>query len=225
MLDIHAHILPMVDDGAVDEAMAVEMLKAARRAGIDRIIATPHVGKGHGVERYLDSFTRMCGRAEKHDIQLIPGCELGVSVLVGREITPDGLSPYQIGQTRFVLLEFPDDAPPADWEYLTSDVKRAGYHAIIAHPERYRYMGLVMAQDLINYGCELQLDAMAFLGSLLSSERRTASKLLDGGLASYIASDAHRPGDYDSYQVIRRRLGDNWPTDGLLEKILQSTRS
>ena len=220
MLDIHAHILPKVDDGAVDEAMAVEMLKAARRAGIDRIIATPHIAKGHGVERYLDSFTRMCGRARKHDIQLISGCELGVGVLAGSKITSDGLSPYQIGQTRFILLEFPDDAAPADWEYLVSDIKRAGYHAIIAHPERYRYMGLAVAQNMINYGCELQLDAMAFLGGRFSSERRTASKLLDGGLASYIASDAHRPDDYDSCQTVRRRLGDHWPTDGLLEKIL-----
>jgi len=222
MLDMHTHILPGVDDGAVDEAMAVEMLKAARQAGIDRIVATPHVSRGCGIERCRAPYGRLSKAAEALGIGLAPGCELTVRTLAGSKISPEILAPFAIGQTRFVLLEFPDDAPPVDWEYLVSDIKRAGFHAIIAHPERYRYVakGLSLAQSLINYGCELQLDALSFLGGRFSSERRTAAKLLDGGLASYIASDAHRPADYVSFATVRRHLGNHWPADGLIEKLL-----
>ena len=34
MLDIHCHIIPQVDDGAQSEAESLQMLKAAKEAGI-----------------------------------------------------------------------------------------------------------------------------------------------------------------------------------------------
>jgi len=224
MLDIHAHILPGVDDGAVNEVMTIEMLKAARRAGIDRIVATSHVTRNQSIERCQAAGGHQRDNAKEHGILLMSGCELSVSVLAGVRISPEVLTPFQIGQTQFILLEFPNDVPPVDWEYLVSDIKRVGFHAIIAHPERCRYIArdFSMAKDLISYGCELQLDAQSFLGGRFSSERRTASRLLDGGLASYIASDAHRPGDYDTFQAVRRHLGDHWPADGLLEELIMT---
>ena len=42
MIDVHSHILPMVDDGAynIDETMI--MLKEAAKAGFTNILATSH---------------------------------------------------------------------------------------------------------------------------------------------------------------------------------------
>jgi protein-tyrosine phosphatase len=222
MLDIHTHILPGVDDGATDYAMAVEMLKAARQAGIDKIVTTPHVYKIRGVGQFQSAYGRLYDSAKEIGILLIPGCELSVRALAGSVISSEILAPFQIGITHFVLLEFPDTAPPVDWEYLVSDINRSGYHVIIAHPERYQYFAksLSRAQGLLNYGCELQLDALSFLRGKFSSQRRVAIKLLDSGFASYIASDAHRPDDYGSFLSLRRYLGNHWPTDGQLDKIL-----
>jgi tyrosine-protein phosphatase YwqE len=150
------------------------------------------------------------------------GCELSVCALAGCAISTETLTPLKIGETRFILLEFPDDEPSVDWEFLVSDIKCAGFHVIIAHPERYRYIAkdYSLAQSLLNYGCELQLDAQSFLNGRFSTERRTAIKLLESGSVSYIASDAHRPNDYETYFAIRRHLGKNWPSDGLLEKLI-----
>jgi protein-tyrosine phosphatase len=222
MLDIHAHILPGVDDGAADDAVAVEMLKAARSAGIEKIVATPHARKASALERAGSAYGRARDLAKGFGIQLILGCELGVSALAGCVISPETLAPFMIGDTRTILLEFPADVPPVDWEYLVSDIARAGCRVIIAHPERYPYVArnLALAKDLISYGCELQLDAGSFLNGRFSAERRTAYKLLDGGLASYIASDAHRPKDYEALIAVRRRLGNAWPTGGLLENLI-----
>lgn len=222
MLDIHTHILPGLDDGAVDDAMAAQMLKAAQQAGVKKIVATPHVHRTHGVEQFRPAYSRLYDSAKEMGILLIPGCELSVRALAGRAISAENLAPFRIGETRFVLLEFPDVAPPVDWEYLVSDINRAGFHVIIAHPERYQYFAksASRAQGLLNYGCELQLDALSFLCGKFSGERRAAVKLLDSGFASYIASDAHRPDDYGSFHSVRRYLGNHWPTDGQLEKIL-----
>ena len=42
LIDIHSHILPLVDDGAESVEMALLMLKKAAEEGIEKIILTPH---------------------------------------------------------------------------------------------------------------------------------------------------------------------------------------
>lgn len=42
MIDIHAHILPGIDDGAEDMYDTLEMARMAADSGVDKIIATPH---------------------------------------------------------------------------------------------------------------------------------------------------------------------------------------
>lgn len=41
-IDMHAHILPGLDDGAKNSAMALKMLRQAQAEGIQEIILTPH---------------------------------------------------------------------------------------------------------------------------------------------------------------------------------------
>ncbi len=40
MIDIHAHILPGIDDGAEDMYDTLEMARMAADSGVDKIIAT-----------------------------------------------------------------------------------------------------------------------------------------------------------------------------------------
>jgi len=46
LIDIHHHCLPGVDDGPRDWAEALELCAMAREAGIETIVATPHVLRG-----------------------------------------------------------------------------------------------------------------------------------------------------------------------------------
>ena len=43
MIDIHTHILPMIDDGPTMMQESLEMCRIAVNDGIKKIIATPHV--------------------------------------------------------------------------------------------------------------------------------------------------------------------------------------
>ena len=46
MIDIHAHILPFIDDGARSEIESLHLLKQAKDSGVTAIILTPHyIGK------------------------------------------------------------------------------------------------------------------------------------------------------------------------------------
>ena len=49
IIDVHAHILPGVDDGARDMDEALKMLKRAASQGIRAVIATPHYSRRRGV--------------------------------------------------------------------------------------------------------------------------------------------------------------------------------
>ena len=42
MIDIHAHILPGIDDGARDIYDTLEMARIAADSGVSSIVATPH---------------------------------------------------------------------------------------------------------------------------------------------------------------------------------------
>ena len=73
-------------------------------------------------------------------------------------------------------------------------------------------------------GCELQVDACGLMAPLMSDERRTARRLLREGMASYVASDAHRPGDYDDYERAYRTFRGEWPGNNRLTQALLAKR-
>ena len=43
MIDLHCHLLPGIDDGPPDVEGSVAMARRALRAGIETVVATPHV--------------------------------------------------------------------------------------------------------------------------------------------------------------------------------------
>ena len=49
MIDIHAHILPGVDDGAKNWDQTLQMARLAVEDGITVMVATPHLYKGRSV--------------------------------------------------------------------------------------------------------------------------------------------------------------------------------
>lgn len=51
MIDIHMHILPGIDDGAVDWEETLQLARAAVQEGITAVVATPHHANG----RYLNT--------------------------------------------------------------------------------------------------------------------------------------------------------------------------
>lgn len=49
MIDLHCHILPALDDGALDLEDAVGMARQAEADGIGIVCATPHIRHDHDV--------------------------------------------------------------------------------------------------------------------------------------------------------------------------------
>ena len=193
MIDFHTHILPHLDDGAKNTAMAVEMLGAEKVQGVTTVLCTPHYyGK-----RYPDKFLSQRRAAYEHLKENIPD---GITVRLGAEVHFTGINVPEYEQlcklaiegTTAILIELPfmekwtDRLLPA----LADFVYDTGYTPIIAHVERYREVlkKPSIVSQLIDIGCLIQVNARAFTQK---REKKFAFALLKHGFVHCIGSDGH----------------------------------
>jgi len=222
MMDIHTHILPQVDDGSTSIQMTHVMLQEAKRAGISCIIATPHFRSLKiDREKILSTFNQVQYEAYQYGIQMQLGFEVHYSMLP--HLNMQSVADWCVQGTNIVLLEFSNTVRPARWDVMVCDLVQNGYKPIIVHPERYVYIqkSLDMAMELKQYGCELQVDAMALRKRFTfgNGEWKTANKLVHSGMANYIASDAHRPEHYRCFCKVYKKYSRQWPDSGILHNL------
>ena len=207
MLDIHVHILPAVDDGAKTHRQALQMLSAARIAGIDVLVATPHLRHiNDDITRFADAFNWLQPHAQVAGIHLLKGYEVWYQVLL--ELPFSEFGRYCISGTNILLLELDSIHLFPQWNKVMVGLVREGYVPVIAHPERYAYIQEhpELIGEFRRYGCRIQIGARTFLKPPWDQERRTADKLKRNGWMDYVASDAHRPQDYMQMLSVLRRL-------------------
>ena len=137
LIDIHAHILPGVDDGSRGMEESETMLSMAYRQGIRRIIATPHYSRRRGSGGLAELADRLNARAQAiyGDFEILPGHEtyyyegLAEALKSGQALTLAG--------SRYVLVEFD---PGVSYRQLYQGVRKlimARYVPVLAHVERY----------------------------------------------------------------------------------------
>ena len=214
MLDIHAHILPGVDDGARSRRQTLQMLRAARDAGIDILVATPHLKQSKkDLSHIADAYCWLKPHAQAAGIHLLQGYEVSYQVLL--DLPCSELGRYCITGTNILLLELDSFHLFPQWNRVLGSLVRTGYEPVIVHPERYAYVQdhLEIIEKIRSYGCKIQIDAKAFLKPPWSIERRTAEKLKRKGWMDYIASDAHCPQDYRQMRIVLRRLHGHLPQE------------
>lgn len=210
-IDMHSHILPGVDEGAVNGRVAQLMLAAAIDAEVTTVIATPHLRNMDELyrRRIALAYEDMRSRFEQVGVQLLLRYECDQRLFLHH--TPAEIGAFDLGGSDMVLLEFSaSQGLPPQWQSYVEKLQREGKDVIIAHSERYPDVkqDIAVARRMLQMVCELQLSA-TFLGEAgLSAEKRAAKVLLQEGLVSYIASDAHMPRDYISYHKVMKQYGE-----------------
>lgn len=196
LTDLHTHILPGVDDGAVDLAEATEMARAALADGIRTLAATPHnlrLPPGTGpaaLETRLAALQRHL-EAEGLPLRVVLGAEVALIAALPQQIDA-GVVPALNG-SRYLLLELPFDEAPVPIEELIFQVQVRGYVPILAHPERSP--AFVRRPDalrpLVERGALVQITGASLVGAFGREAQAAARCLLEANLAHVIASDAH----------------------------------
>jgi tyrosine-protein phosphatase YwqE len=193
--DIHSHILPDVDDGISAYEEAVKVLRWLKDKGVCRMYLTPHVMSDiiKNNKAYLtQAFESFIKRLENDGIKDIPALKLGAEYMLDaafEQHKKNGLITYA---GRHVLVETSYMLPPADFARLLEQSAADGYALILAHPERYVYMGEPDYKYLKRQGISFQLNFLSMTGAYGNSAQKKANKLLKSGYYDYAGSDFHR---------------------------------
>lgn len=212
MTDLHTHILPGIDDGAIDEGVSSEQMKSLLEQGVDKVVFTSHYyGRKRSPKQFLEARADAFGRIK----DLIPeGMEtyLGAEVHFAAEMaaSDESICAMAIGDTRYILAELPfaTDWNRGLWRRLEDFISSTDYIPVIAHVERYdearKKPALLSA--LVDMGCLLQVNTQAFLKK---EDSTMAFALLEHGLVHCLGTDG------------RFRLSQNRaPTQGRAETVL-----
>lgn len=195
-IDIHAHILPGLDDGAENFTMALAMLRKAQREGIREIVLTPHYKPMRRNPR-PETVRRALYRLEEHKTAagISVRLYLGNEVYYGSDII-EALREervFTMAGSSGVLVEF---SPAENYAYIREAVYNLlaeGYTPILAHVERYRCLmeKQIRAEELYDMGCHLQVNADSIAGENGIVCRQNVNWLLKRKCVSFVGTDCH----------------------------------
>jgi protein-tyrosine phosphatase len=197
-VDIHAHVLPGVDDGPDDLAESLAMARAAAEAGTRTIVSTPHLRSDfpdvHPHE-LADRCQHLRTAIEADGIPIGLVCGAETSLIWALEADDRDLTLATYGQRGAdLLIETPVTNTPG-LDRMLFELRAKGRRVTLAHPERSSHFqrDSSILRNLFDQDILLQINA----SSLLDDARRQphgklARWLCTEGLAHVLASDGHR---------------------------------
>lgn len=196
VVDLHSHLIPGIDDGAQTLEESLQLVRGLKSLGYTKLITTPHTMM-HLYPNSTESITQ--------------GLKVLKSALLKNRIVMDidVASEYFLDEHLMKLIEkgdiltFGDNYLLFEMSYVIHPVNyiemikkmiAAGYKPVLAHPERYLYMGNDFSKyvSLRAMGVYLQLNINSIGGFYSSEVQRNALRLIDEGMISFLGSDAHR---------------------------------
>ena len=186
IIDFHAHILPGADHGSSSVDTTLEQLNLAQKAGVSKIIATPHF---YPHIHTLDSFLEKRDAAYRSMLPIIPGemeIRLGAEVLIcpGIENLPE-LDKLFVSGTNTLLLELSTSEFSEDSCASVCKLIDRGVNVVLAHADRYPVSYI---ERMIGLGAKIQLNAVS-LNTLF--KRKPLYSWLARELVVALGSDIH----------------------------------
>lgn len=220
MTDLHAHILPGIDDGAQSVEESLAMLRMECSQSVDTVVLTPHFYRNReNPKRFLhrrrESATALARRvlelSEKEKAEL-PHMLLGAEVAWWPNMADcEELPEMCIGDTKNILLELPFTPWNDQMIYQLHELfGRTGITPIIAHLERYlKIQRAEYVQEVLNLDVPVQISADVLLRPMA---RGGAMKLLRQNQTCVVASDCHNctsrvPNLMKATALLRKKLG------------------
>lgn len=193
MIDMHAHILPKVDDGSTGFVETNQMLRMAVSQGISAVIATPHASNRMKPEqiRELAAEVEARIRMEYPDFCVYSGQEIYYHEEMSGKLRRGEL--LTLADSRYVLTEFSPDAPYGTIYMGIRSLVDAGYLPVLAHVERYRCLRKEgNFEDLSGAGCLFQVNYESLQAGLFGRDTRWCRRQVQAGRIHFLGTDMHR---------------------------------
>ena len=189
--DYHSHILPSVDDGVKKMEVSLKVLERYEQLGIAEVWCTPHIMEDipNTTTALKARFAELC-EAYQGPIKLHLAAEYMMDALFEERLHQGDLLPLGDEGNR-LLVETSYFTPPMDMDTILNQIKQKGYYPVLAHPERYVYMGKDRYTALKNKGILFQLNLSSLGGAYGSEAKDKAHWILKQNYYDLVGSDLH----------------------------------
>jgi protein-tyrosine phosphatase len=196
-VDLHSHVLYGLDDGAPDESTSLAMLDGLAALGITEQCLTPH----QKASQYLPAWDRIEATLAKLETVRKPGhptfrlaAENMWDDVFYKRVIENAIPGYR--DTVAFLVEIPPPLMPPGMIDQMFKWRMAGMVPVLAHPERYHALwGDDDLAQRLRAHCAFAIDLGALGGFHGKREMKAARHLVEIGLATAVATDAHSLAD------------------------------
>ena len=194
-VDIHAHLLPGIDDGAKTIDDSIELMTGMQALGIEQFIATPHVmtavweNTRSGIEANFESTINQLVAANQQ-FSLRPAAEY---LLDGTFLELIHREPLLTLKDNYVLVEMSYLSAPIQLYDIIFEIQLEGYKPVLAHPERYLFYHQNTREyhKLKQQGCLFQLNLLSVVGYYGAHVTQAAETILQKGMYDFVGTDVH----------------------------------
>lgn len=194
-VDIHSHLLPGIDDGATSIEDSMNLINGLQEIGFKKFITTPHIMGDVWKNTPVEITKKLTSTISELKIPNISSrLKASAEYMIDSEFTDLYKSKSLLTlKDNYVLVEMSYLNPPIQLYDILFGLQVAGYHPVLAHPERYNFYqnSLAEYQKLKNAGCSFQLNMLSTTGYYGVNVARTTDLLLKNGLIDFIGSDVH----------------------------------
>ena len=199
-VDIHSHLLPGIDDGAVTIDDTILLLTELKKLGVTQSITTPHIHsnvwkntKESIEQKYLQTVVNL-----DEQVPLRFAAEYMIDPNFEKLFQNDSLLTLK---DNYVLIEISYINAPIQLYDILFELQIAGYKPVLAHPERYPYYysNLQAYTKLKNAGCLFQLNLLSTVGYYGVDVAKSCELLLKKGLIDFVGSDVHHNKHIESF--------------------------
>ncbi len=210
-IDLHAHWLPGIDDGAKNIEQSIEMIRKYCELGYSRLVATPHIYS----QFYFNDEDKIKSAFEKlkpYTDELFPEIQLSYAA----EYFLDDHFKTLLEQKRllpvfenYVLVEQSFLAETSGLDQYFFDMQVKGYVPIFAHVERYIYYENQLDRliSIRDSGVKFQVNLLSLAGKYGTRIQKQAWILVKNNLVDYWGSDAHALADLNKIAELQVSLG------------------
>ncbi len=196
-IDYHSHILPSLDDGAVNIEDSIILAKAQLDWGFDRVYCTPHITSAHRntPETIRGAFESLQESLYKTGYNL--DIRMSAEYRLVPETWPEVLEKNWLMpiEDKYILMELPISKP-----HEMGDIKPVeefkkvismGLTPLLPHPERYFYLSYDELNRFVDAGAVIQSNYGSLAGLYGDQAFQRVMDISKMGLISHFGTDLH----------------------------------
>jgi protein-tyrosine phosphatase len=194
LIDLHSHILPALDDGALDMADSIAMARVAADDGITVVCATPHIRDDHDVriEELPERVAALQSELDRRGVAVRIARGAEVAQRAAARLEPAQLRELSLDGGGWILLEPAPGPLSVELRELVERLAAAGAPVVLVHPERHAGADFEQhLRELSARGCLIQWTADFIARQDPAGDGAPVMGLARAGLVHLLASDAH----------------------------------